>query len=732
MLLTIGDFKRRVHADMLALVGELQALTGRQGDEEAEAWRSSLPAVANMLSSPHFDPMHVFFGVDGHTSLEYQLPASNSWCDMILLGAKDDRPSALVLELKHWGTLGDKAGAIEGLVVRGGVPKQHPSSQVGGYTEYLRRFHSEVLEQDAAVSGCVVFTRSGDVREYVKAPNESLTNAYPVFSMNRDDLEKRFPDFASGILQKPNAQFATAFEKGTYRQDRGFVRQIGEQIQNPNTSPFVLLDNQQEAYLVCRAQVRRLVDDRDGSEQKRVVIVHGPPGSGKSVVAAKVWASLVTDELVREGNVVIVTTSASQNSNWVHLVEEAARLGGAAGIVKKATQYHPITTHQLGQLRTRLGREFCNDAVAWRENVRLVQQHVPARSGAADNDYLVSIVDEAHALINPEHVDGRGQFGFAPTLGPQAYHIIRSSRLTVFFMDRDQGYRDRENTKVEDIFGWAKELGATVEQVDLSGNQFRCAGSKEYVEWIESIRSNTAPQFAGRQATRWVHREAMPIAVNQRSILDGGAVYGARRGMVFELFDDPDQVETFLRQKLAANQSARLLASYWRDWTTVGVLQPHLLPAKNQDFQIAYKDRFGVEKIWSKPWNYVPENSGDYTLFVQGAAGSAMAADPLCEVGCPYAVRGFDYDWIGLLWGPDLVWRERKWAVNPQHVFETGVSRTLGRARGEGAAGGPATEDLLRGVWQAYRILLTRAMRGVAVWVEDAETRSYLQKALGR
>lgn len=31
-----------------------------------------------------------------------------------------------------------------------------------------------------------------------------------------------------------------------------------------------------------------------------------------------------------------------------------------------------------------------------------------------------------------------------------------------------------------------------------------------------------------------------------------------------------------------------------------------------------------------------------------------MHQDPLSEVGCPYVVRGFDFDYVGLLWLEDI------------------------------------------------------------------------------
>ena len=44
----------------------------------------------------------------------------------------------------------------------------------------------------------------------------------------------------------------------------------------------------------------------------------------------------------------------------------------------------------------------------------------------------------------------------------------------------------------------------------------------------------------------------------------------------------------------------------------------------------------------------------DYTWYVTGHPAGRISSDPLCEVGCTYAVRGFDYDYVGILWLNDL------------------------------------------------------------------------------
>jgi DUF2075 family protein len=79
-----------------------------------------------------------------------------------------------------------------------------------------------------------------------------------------------------------------------------------------------------------------------------------------------------------------------------------------------------------------------------------------------------------------------------------------------------------------------------------------------------------------------------------------------------------------------------------------------------QDFCETYIHN-GSERIWSRVWNFVPRAGTDYTAFIQAAPGSKITEDPLYEVGCPYAVRGFDYDYVGILWLNDLLWRRSGW-----------------------------------------------------------------------
>ncbi|HAV65220.1 MAG TPA: hypothetical protein DCY13_22965 [Verrucomicrobiales bacterium] len=80
----------------------------------------------------------------------------------------------------------------------------------------------------------------------------------------------------------------------------------------------------------------------------------------------------------------------------------------------------------------------------------------------------------------------------------------------------------------------------------------------------------------------------------------------------------------------------------------------------------------------------------------------------------------------------DLKWRDGKWKVVSNEVHETGLVRTVQRARREKILDGPQQQALLTKVLQSYRILLTRALRGVYVWFEDRQTRDHILESLAR
>ena len=706
MLLEVGTFCAWVENNLNEFIDSLSELTNFYSSYQKNAWRKSLPQLSKALNDPSLSDFHIQLGQPGYLSIEYNLPASSSWCDAVIMGRGETYPVAIMLELKDWDLKGDRPTNRDTLIEHHGITHSHPSDQVRGYVEYCRHFHSEVIEQKATVGGCVFFTSAKDADVYRDAPYNNLVAQYPVFTSTEIPSLSRY---LAEHIKKPDHDFAQAFEKGQYSQDRNLVRQLSDLILRDDQQVFVLLDEQRKGYEYCLQQIDDLLA-MASTDQKLVIIVEGPPGSGKSVLAAKLWAALAHESRWR-GHVVMTSTSSAQKSNWQASFEQAASGLAGRGMVLPANKYNPgLNKIWLDGYRSAGGNP---SAQSWEKNLASFYS-TQLINKMPDDHIWVSIVDEAHALIDPS-LDGKAgvaSSGWAVMAGPQAYHIIRSSQISIFLMDSDQSYRDNETTTPERIEELAtKKLGVSpffVKTISLGDAQFRCGGSKEYIKWLD-------------QALDLVDDE--PTDISWRRQPDGSGRFE------FEIAANPVELEDNLRDLWENGQSVRLMAPYARKWKTKGIINPHNLPPDQMDFYIPYKRDHKIF-YWSRIWNYAP--NAQYNIFIQAPPGSKMHDDPLCEVGCPYVVRGFDYDYLGILWLSDLVWRNDHWVVNPENIYETAWNLTLARAKKENKKGefGPNTQALLRQLQRGYRILLSRALKGIYIWFEDDETRDHIMSLL--
>lgn len=668
---------------------------------------------------------------DVQMCLEYKLPSASAWCDIVLLGTNEnDTKQVLIIELKNWAkNTSDKPGPSEGLMWHNNEYHSHPSQQVRGYSEYCRRFHSAVQDHAAECSGIVFFTSSIDMNPYHKKPNDKLVSLYPTFNIGSITL---LANYIKDKFHKPDESFANDFINGKYKQDRNILRQVAETIKshkNESLSPFQLLGPQILGYDLVMSKLAQSA----GEKKKQVIVVEGPPGSGKSAVAINVWAAAALKYTMNKaGNCVFVTTSQSQDDNWRSVFKE---YGGnvAKGLILKSSSYGPgltsasfkniinaivkngDTAKYLKKASNSVGYSIRTEKYA--EITDYMVKHNLATPGYSDNQHLLSVVDEAHALINPLSDDYLGvNQGWAPFKGPQAYHIIKESLVTVLFTDNEQSFRDYESTSTDDIKRFAEELGADFIKVSLGEMQFRCAGSVDYVEWVDKLFSNEPAS----NYDKWKEQYKLSI------------------------FDYPSDLEVFLRSKLkAGDDSIRLLSSYTRPWISAKNLDAAHSRTAQVDFEIPDKDG----TIFKKYWN------STYDAFVRGVEYSAMNTDPLSEIGCPYVVRGFDYSWIGIIWLKDFIYRKDLggWCIASKYVEETGISSIKSKAKKafkllppkdkkrymfEGAPLYSQDMDddnikrLFKALSQAYRILMTRALKGIGIYIQDEETREYIKSLL--
>lgn len=293
-------------------------------------------------------------------------------------------------------------------------------------------------------------------------------------------------------------------------------------------------------------------------------------------------------------------------------------------------------------------------------------------SGAFVNDdadsYDTLIVDEAHRLSEKS--------GLYRNLGDnQVKELIRSARCTVFFVDDDQRVTLLDIGHTEELRRHARELGAEVTELELS-SQFRCNGSDGYLAWLD---------------------HTLAIRETANPTLDT-AEYD------FRVFDNPAELHALIELKNRANNRARVVAGYCWKW-------PSKKDAQAWDIELP---AFGYQRRWNL------DKDGSLWIVTPGSVE---------QVGCIHTCQGLELDYVGVIIGPDLAYRDgcivtdaTKRASSDQSV--KGLKAML-KAEPTSAL---ALADAI--VKNTYRTLMTRGMKGCYVYCTDAPLAEYLRSRL--
>ncbi|MET9412692.1 DNA/RNA helicase domain-containing protein [Streptomyces klenkii] len=292
---------------------------------------------------------------------------------------------------------------------------------------------------------------------------------------------------------------------------------------------------------------------------------------------------------------------------------------------------------------------------------------------ADPNDLDVLICDEAHRLRKTSA--NRYTRAALRTGRRQVVELMDAARVPVFLLDQHQVVRPGEMGTVDQIREAAAEQGLECTVVELD-SQFRCGGSDAYLSWVTGL--------LGLEG-------------------DGPSVWEPDGKVQLLTADSPQELEDFLASRRAENYGARMSAGYCWRWTTKITPNTAALPT---DVVIGN---------WARPWNLY----GDRALL--GAPPAPLwATDPagFGQVGCVYTAQGFEYDWSGVIMGPDLVWRTDRWVVDRAASKDPVFTRAT------------PDEDIDRLVRNTYKVLLTRGMIGTIIYSTDAETREKLRSLI--
>lgn len=292
---------------------------------------------------------------------------------------------------------------------------------------------------------------------------------------------------------------------------------------------------------------------------------------------------------------------------------------------------------------------------------------------AEPNDLDVLICDEAHRLRKTSA--NRYTRAALRTGRAQVAELMDAARVPVFLLDQHQVVRPGEMGTVEQIQDAAAVQGLECTVVELD-SQFRCGGSDAYLGWVTSLL-----ELEGEVPGVWEPDGKVQL-------LTAGS---------------PQELEDFLASRRAESYGARMSAGYCWRWTTKITPNMSALPA-----DVVIGD-------WARPWNLY----GDRALLGAPPA-SLWATDPagFGQVGCVYTAQGFEYDWSGVIMGPDLVWRTDRWVVDRTASKDPAFTKAT------------PDEEVDRLVRNTYKVLLTRGMIGTIIYSTDAETREKLRSLI--
>jgi uncharacterized protein len=125
---------------------------------------------------------------------------------------------------------------------------------------------------------------------------------------------------------------------------------------------------------------------------------------------------------------------------------------------------------------------------------------------------------------------------------------------------------------------------------------------------------------------------------------------------------------------------------------------------------------------WRRPWNEKPPEQrkpAGPTPRADRHPYYLWANDPsrIREIGCIYSAQGFEFDYCGVIIGPDLIWRNGQWVSEKQATADPALMRRR-----------LTPEARLELVAQTYRVLLTRGIKGTFIYSTDPETQELLKR----
>lgn len=402
---------------------------------EADSWKNSLGnAMTHVMSHPDIPN-------DAGVAIEYQINKHKKRIDFIVSGKNESNAEAIVvIELKQWTDVEFSFLPEHVLTFVGKKDREvlHPSYQARSYASLLEMYNQYAYETPVDISSCAYLHNCQKSEVVSDSRYEEALRNTPVFIHGEKDEVVRL--ITDKIKTGGGVDILRRLDESPTRPSLQLADAVSKMLEGKEA--FVLIDDQKTVLETIVYKAFKAID----TSSKKVIIVNGGPGTGKSVVAINALSRLMGQRM----NARYITPNAAPRAVFEVRLKGSFKGGYIQELFSGSGSY----------------------------------------TGLDSDEYDILIVDEAHRLkLRTQYSKGGDN---------QIREIIHAAKTSVFFIDEAQKVTWQDIGDVSEIEKFAKLMNAEVVHLELA-SQFRCNGSDGYMEWLDDalgLKESDSPFFA--------------------------------------------------------------------------------------------------------------------------------------------------------------------------------------------------------------------------------------------
>ncbi|MFW6025014.1 MAG: DNA/RNA helicase domain-containing protein [Candidatus Woesearchaeota archaeon] len=394
---------------------------------EIRSWKNSLNYMHKVLSKSNIPN-------NSGIAIEFKIPLTSRRIDFMISGYDENhKGNVIIIELKQWdGKTTKRSEKKDGIVetfVGGGIRETtHPSYQAWSYYSFIKDFNLNVQNNQINLQPCA-YLHNFEKRYSDELDNKLYAHYVKLAPLYLKGDAKKLKEFIDSQIKKgDNKENLYKINNGKIKPSKSLQERILSMIQG--NKEFTLIDSQKIIYEKALHFARK--SNEDG--KKRVFIVEGGPGTGKSVLAVNLLSQLIQEDMVAQ----YVSKNRAPREVYKQKLKKGKKVKEINHLFKGAGTY-----------------------------VSTPKNTIPAL-----------IVDEAHRLNEKSNFFGKGE--------NQIMEIINASKFSVFFIDESQRIHIDDIGSKHEIQKFAKKFNAEIHFDNLE-SQFRCNGSKGYISWLDDV-----------------------------------------------------------------------------------------------------------------------------------------------------------------------------------------------------------------------------------------------------